>query len=106
MKKSNQTFCYLAARTGAVRPAAALAGLPSLSINVRSAKDQLSSLLEEAALGNAVNITSDGQAKARQVSVRAPRKPFQVDWNWLLSQTLAVGPVAEEIIREDRAGRA
>lgn len=48
-----------------------------MSVNVRSAKDQLSSLLEEAALGNEVIITSDGLPKARLVPVRERRKTFR-----------------------------
>lgn len=78
---------------------------PSLSVNVRSAKDQLSSLLEEAALGNEVVITSDGLPKARLVPVRERRKAFRMDWAWLRSQPVSGGPSAEEIIRADRDGR-
>lgn len=107
MKMSKKTIRYPeAAPTGAALQEAALTEPPSMSINVRSAKDQLSSLLEKAALGNEVIITSDGQPKARLVSVRARRKTFQVDWEWLRSQPLAGGPPAEEIIRNDRDGRA
>ena len=76
-----------------------------MSINVRAAKDQLSSLLEAAALGNEVIITSDGRPKARLVSVRARRKAYQVDWAWLRSQPVSKGPSAEELIRADRDGR-
>lgn len=107
MKKSKKAFRYPeAAPSGAVLHEATLAEPPSMSINVRSAKDQLSSLLEEAALGNEVIITSDGQPKARLVSVRARRKTFHVDWEWLRSQPPAGGPAAEDIIRDDRDGRA
>jgi prevent-host-death family protein len=107
MKKSKKTFRYPeAAPAGETLHEAALAEPPSMSINVRSAKDQLSSLLEEAALGNEVIITSDGQPKARLVSVRARRKAFRVDWEWLRSQPLTGGPSAEQIIRDDRDGRA
>jgi prevent-host-death family protein len=78
---------------------------PSLSINVRAAKDQLSSLLEQAAQGNEVIITSDGEPKARLTSVRSRRKPFQVDWKWLESQPVSAGPPAEDLVRADRDGR-
>ena len=84
---------------------AALAEPPSMSINVRAAKDQLSSLLEEAALGNEIIITSDGLPKARLVSVRERRKAFQMDWAWLRSQPVSGGPAAEVLIRTDRDGR-
>ncbi|MCW5559036.1 MAG: type II toxin-antitoxin system prevent-host-death family antitoxin [Verrucomicrobiae bacterium] len=76
-----------------------------MSVNVRSAKDQLSSLLDEAALGNEVIITSDGLPKARLVAVRQRRKAFRVDWAWLRSQPLSGGPTAEALIRADRDGR-
>lgn len=78
---------------------------PTQSINVRAAKDQLSSLLEEAALGNEVIITSDGQPKARLVPVKAVRKPFRMSWGSLQSQPLSAIAPAEEIIRADRDGR-
>ena len=84
---------------------AALAEPPSLSVNVRSAKDQLSSLLEHAASGNEVIITSDGEPKARLTAVRAQRRPYRVDWAWLNSQAVSGGPTAEALIRADRDGR-
>lgn len=78
-----------------------------LVVNVRAAKDQLSSLLEEAARGNEVIITSDGQPKAKLVPIRSRRQPFRVDWELLRSQPLKRGvPAAEELVREDRDGRA
>ena len=88
-----------------VRRDSPLAEPPSLSINVRAAKDQLSSLLEQAAQGNEVIITSDGEPKARLTSVRSRHKPFQVDWKWLESQAVSAGPPAEDLIRADRDGR-
>lgn len=83
----------------------ALAEPPSLSVNVRSAKDQLSSLLEHAASGNEVIITSDGQPKARLTSVRSQRRPYRVDWAWLRSQPVSGGASAEDLVRMDRDGR-
>ncbi|HXG47360.1 MAG TPA: type II toxin-antitoxin system prevent-host-death family antitoxin [Methylomirabilota bacterium] len=75
-------------------------------VNVRAAKDQLSSLLEQAAAGNEVIITSDGQPKAKLVPVRAARPAFRVDWGLLESLPAApVGPAAEELIRADRDDR-
>lgn len=77
-----------------------------LVVNVRAAKDQLSSLLEEAARGNEVIITSDGQPKARLVPMRSRRQPFRTDWELLRSQPLQRARAAEELVREDRDGRA
>lgn len=77
-----------------------------LVVNVRAAKDQLSSLLEQAARGNVVVITSDGQPKAKLVPVHARRRPFRVDWELLRSIPARRGGVTtEELIREDRDGR-
>lgn len=77
----------------------------TLRINVRAAKDRLSSLLEIAARGSEVVITRDGKPKAKLVAVQPERKPFKVDWAWLQSMPLRPGKPAEEIIREDRDGR-
>ena len=75
-------------------------------INVRAAKDQLSSLLEQAASGNEVIITSDGVPKAKLVPFRSTRKPFRVDWELLRSMRVKPGGrSAEELVREDRDGR-
>ena len=75
-------------------------------VNVRAAKDQLSSLLEQASRGAEVIITSDGQPKARLVPVRVQRKLYSVDWGWLESQPLVSGPSAEALVAVDRAERA
>ena len=90
----------------ALKEAASSLAERQLVVNVRAAKDQLSSLLEEAANGNVVVITSDGQPKARLVPIRPRRQPFQVDWALLRSMPLQQGvPTAEELVREDRDGR-
>lgn len=76
-------------------------------INVRAAKDQLSSLLEQAAQGSEIVITSDGQPKAKLVPFKASRKRFRMDWELLRSMPLAPGtPTTEEILRDERDGRA
>jgi prevent-host-death family protein len=77
-----------------------------IMVNVRAAKDQLSALLDQAARGNQVIITSDGRPKARLVPVRSQRRPFRVDWDHLQSMPLRAGPAAEQLIREERDGRA
>ena len=85
---------------------ALLAEPPSRHVNVRSAKDQLSSLLEHAAQGNEVVITSDGEPKARLMPMRAKSRPFRVDWELLRAQPLIPGaPRAEDLVRADRDGR-
>ena len=78
---------------------------PPLQINVRAAKDNLSGLLEQAARGHEIIITSDGKPKAKLVPVQMKRKRFKVDWELLRSMPVTSGPTAEEIIREDRDGR-
>lgn len=75
-------------------------------INVRAAKDRLSSLLEQAAGGNEVIITSDGIPKAKLVPFLSARRPFRMDWEHLQSmQVKPGGKTAEELVREDRDGR-
>ena len=72
-----RTFKFPPAKTGSaaeLKEAAALEPPLSMVINVRAAKDQLSSLLEQAARGNEVIITSDGEPKAKLVPFRAPRR--------------------------------
>jgi prevent-host-death family protein len=78
---------------------------PALVVNVRAAKDQLSSLLEAAARGDEVVITSDGRPKAKLVAIQ-PRHPrFQMHWSWLHGQTISSEPQAQDLVREDRDGR-
>lgn len=89
-----------------LKEAAVLESAPVTLINVRAAKDQLSSLLEQAAQGNEVIITSDGQPKARLVPFKAVRKPFRVNWELLHSMTPREGAgSAEEIVRQERDDR-
>src|SRR5689334_21414528 len=77
-----KAFKYPPAKGGAaaLKEAATLEPPAPTVINVRAAKDQLSSLLEQAASGHEVIITSDGMPKAKLVPVRPARKPFRVDW--------------------------
>lgn len=75
-------------------------------INVRAAKDQFSSLIEQAAAGNEVVITSDGRPKAKLVPFKPSRKRFRVDWELLRWVKPRAGAKStEEIIREQRDGR-
>jgi prevent-host-death family protein len=88
-----------------LRESAVLAG--ERLVTVRDAKAHLSALLEWVAGGHSLTITSDGQPKARLVSVQsaAPRKVFQGMGDFLRRQPIHGGPSAEEVIREDRDGR-
>lgn len=79
---------------------------PETVVNVRSAKDRLSSLLDQAAQGNEVVITSGGVPKARLVPALRTRRPFQVGWKLLQSiKSKPESPQSEELIRRDRDGR-
>lgn len=76
-------------------------------VTVRDAKAHLSALLEWVASGRELVITSDGEPKARLVSVSAanPRKVFTGMGDYLMKQPIHGGPTAEEIVRADRDGR-
>ena len=85
---------------------AAATYMPPMRINVRAAKDKLSNLLDLAAEGEDVIITSDGQPKARLTSYTEKAKVFRVNWKLLRSIPMARGgKTSEEIVREDRDGR-
>jgi prevent-host-death family protein len=83
----------------------AMAELPPTQINVRAAKDSLSSLLDQVSYGHEIIITSDGKPKAKLIPVRPRRKRFHVDWDLLKSMPLRKGPSAGELLREERDGR-
>ena len=106
MKKKTFKYPPVKAAAATLREAAAALEEPVRVVNVRAAKDQLSSLLEEAARGNEVVITSDGIPKAKLVPVRAQRRVFRTDWALLNSMPANLGKAgAEQIVREDRDGR-
>lgn len=73
--------------------------------SVRSAKARLSELLERAAAGEEVVITSAGRPKARLVGLggSAPR-PFRVN-RALLRGRPKKTPRAEVVVRQDRDAR-
>ena len=78
-----------------------------IHVSVRAAKDRFSSLLELAASGREVLITSDGEPKAKLISTRM--KPKKLKVNWALLRSMPLKPDAkrsEEIIREERDGRS
>ena len=106
MKKKTFKYPPVKPAPAALRETAMELEEPTRMVNVRAAKDQLSSLLEEAAGGNEVIITSDGVPKAKLVPVRGQRRVFRVDWALLNSMPMKAGaPSAEGIVREDRDGR-
>jgi len=108
VRVKKRTFKYPPAKSGAtaLKEAAALHPPMATVINVRAAKDQLSSLLEQAASGHEVIITSDGMPKAKLVPVRPSRKPFRVDWTLLRSTKQKPGAKpADELVREERDSR-
>jgi prevent-host-death family protein len=107
MKRKVFKYPPAGAESVALRETATALEEAELVVNVRAAKDQLSSLLEQAARGNEVIITSDGQPKAKLVPIRSRRQPFRVDWELLRSMPVKRGvPTAEDLVREDRDGRA
>jgi prevent-host-death family protein len=71
-------------------------------VSVREAKDNLSSLLERAANGEDIVVTSDGQPKAMIVryKIRVTGKPFKPDREWIRS--MPVTPDSTEMIRKMR----
>jgi prevent-host-death family protein len=77
-------------------------------ISVRAAKAHLSALLELVAGGQEITITSDGEPKATlsPVGKREARKVFTGTREHLKKMPpWRGGPMAEQIIREDRDGR-
>ena len=76
-------------------------------VTVRDAKAHLSALLEWVAGGHELTITSDGQPKARLVSVGAakPRKVFTGMGDYLMKQPIHRGMSAEDAVNLDRDAR-
>jgi len=72
---------------------------------VRTAKAHLSKLLERAAAGEEILITSNGRPKARLVGVGAASKPFRVNRALLRARPRRTGRPAEVLVREERDSR-
>lgn len=72
--------------------------------NVRTAKARLSELLDRAAKGEEVVITSDGRPKARLIAVR-PHVPFRVNRALLRRRTRPGTPTSEALVRQERDSR-
>jgi prevent-host-death family protein len=107
--KKRKAFKYTPPDSGTadtLKETAVLDPLPAREVNVRAAKDNFSSLLEEASRGHEIIITSDGKPKAKLVPYHMKRKRFKVDWALLRSMPVTTGPTAADIIREERDGRS
>lgn len=85
-----------------IREAAAAYGIRRDVVAVREAKDQLSSLLQRAARGEQIVITSDGEPKAMIVRYRPVLrgKPWKSLAAFRATQPLQ--PDSTPLIREDR----
>lgn len=88
-----------------IREAAAAYGIRCDVVAVREAKNQLSALLQRAARGERIVITSDGQPKAMIVRYRPVLrgKPWKSLTEFRAKQPLQ--PDSAAIIDEDRADR-
>ena len=76
-----------------------------MKASVRTAKAQLSALLERAAAGEEIVITSAGRPKARLVGLGPTHQPYRVHRRLLSAKTRRGIMPAEQVIREDRDGR-
>jgi prevent-host-death family protein len=105
MKRKRQirlTFPEAKAEKFAIEEAAATCGIECTVVNVREAKDQLSSLLERAAKGEQIVVTSDGQPKAMIVRYR----PIITGAKWVSLKALrdktSIREDSTQIIRDER----
>lgn len=73
-----------------------------LEVSVRAAKDQLSALLERAAQGEEIVITSDGKPKAMIVRYRPLISGKPAKSTATLRRSMPMTPDSTEIIREMR----
>jgi uncharacterized protein len=89
---------------GLVAPVVTGGYTDTMIASVRTAKARLSELLDRAAAGEEVIITSDGRPKAKLVPVTRSR-PFRVNRRLLARKVAARGPRSEAIVREDRDNR-
>jgi prevent-host-death family protein len=76
-------------------------------INMRAAKAHLSALVELAASGQEIIITSDGTPKARLTGMpeSGGRKLFRGMGEFLSAQPVHSGPSSEALVRDDRDSR-
>jgi prevent-host-death family protein len=108
-KQSKPTLKMTAESSGPMimREVATMPGIGQI-ISVRAAKAHLSALLDLVAGGREITITSDGEPKAvlSPIGKSGRQKVFTGTWEHLKKMPpWRGGPLAEEIIREDRDGR-
>lgn len=108
MKPIKPTYEYPLAKPETaheIREAAAAYGIRRDVVAVREAKDQLSALLQRAARGEQIVITSDGQPRAMIVRYRPVLRGKP--WKSLAAfrATQPMQPDSQAIIDEDRAER-
>ena len=72
---------------------------------VRTAKARLSELLERAAAGEEIVITSDGRPKAKIVGLGPAPRPFRVNRRLLRVGGARTGRSADILVREERDAR-
>ena len=93
-------------RSGGLEEAATLAAPEAAEIqtevSVRAAKDQLSALLDRAARGERIVITSDGQPKAMIVRYKPVIRGKPWESRKALRDTLPMGPDSTPAIRAER----
>jgi len=88
-----------------IKEAAAAYGIRREVVSVREAKDQLSALLQRAAQGEQIVITSDGEPKAMIVRYRPVLRGKP--WKSLAAfrATMPMTPDSLPLLEEDRADR-
>jgi len=72
---------------------------------VRTAKARLSELLDRAAAGEEIVITSNGRPKAKIVGLGRAPSPFRVNRQLLRAARAGTGRSADILVREERDGR-
>jgi len=70
--------------------------------SVRTAKARLSQLLERAAAGEEIVITSDGRPKAKIVGLGPAPRPFRVNHRLLRTRRGGTGRSADVLVRQER----
>jgi prevent-host-death family protein len=76
-----------------------------MQASVRMAKSKLSALLDRAAAGEEIVITSDGRPKAKLVGLGPAQVPYRVHRRLLASEKRAAGTATEKIVRQERDSR-
>jgi len=102
VRRIRSTYPEAKAQELAIKEAAAAYGIECEVVNVREAKDRLSGLLDRAANGEQIVITSDGRPKAMIVRYR----PKIIGAKWVSHRSLREKtPISEDstpIIRAER----